>query len=253
MKNLYTCTVITAILLLLCVGTSHSQPMAYTDYAVFMADLPGLATTLDFDSLAAGTTIANGVTVGGITVNYNFGGVQMIVTDVFDTTSPPNFLGTDDADVLQDGDDFNLSFSPVNAIGIFFITADIMFDNDIKLTAGGLTAGLDASAGGTPLPDGGIPYFLGIINDMNTFTSASITTIGGGFFLYNVDDITITTKGDFDGDGDIDQNDVNILLSYRNQPASACPSCDLDGDGRITALDARKLVLLCTRPRCATQ
>jgi len=60
-------------------------------------------------------------------------------------------------------------------------------------------------------------------------------------------------RGDLDGDSDVDQSDVNILLGYRNKPASACPACDLDGDGMITALDARKLVLLCTRPRCATQ
>jgi hypothetical protein len=59
--------------------------------------------------------------------------------------------------------------------------------------------------------------------------------------------------GDLDGDKDIDQNDVNIILTYRNQSASACPACDLDGDGMITVLDARKLVLMCTRPRCATQ
>ncbi|MEW6214840.1 MAG: hypothetical protein AB1478_06505, partial [Nitrospirota bacterium] len=64
--------------------------------------------------------------------------------------------------------------------------------------------------------------------------------------------ITATAiPGDFDKDGDVDQNDLNILLSYRNKPASNCPQCDLDGDSKITVLDARKLVLLCTRPRCA--
>ena len=62
-----------------------------------------------------------------------------------------------------------------------------------------------------------------------------------------------TIPGDLDGDGDIDRNDLNILLTYRNQPASECPECDIDGDGIITVLDARKLVLMCTRPRCATE
>lgn len=59
--------------------------------------------------------------------------------------------------------------------------------------------------------------------------------------------------GDLDGDRDVDRNDINILLKYRNQPASACPECDIDGDGTITVLDSRKLVLMCTRPGCATQ
>jgi hypothetical protein len=59
--------------------------------------------------------------------------------------------------------------------------------------------------------------------------------------------------GDLDGDGDVDRNDMNIILAHRNQPASECPPCDLDGDGVITVLDARKLVLLCTRSRCATE
>jgi Dockerin type I domain len=65
-----------------------------------------------------------------------------------------------------------------------------------------------------------------------------------------------TTKvpGDLDGDRDVDQDDLNILLRGLNQSASesACGTrCDLDGDGRITIHDARRLKLLCTRPRCA--
>ena len=66
-----------------------------------------------------------------------------------------------------------------------------------------------------------------------------------------------TTKvpGDLDGNGVVDRDDLNILLRGLNQSVSqsACGArCDLDGDGRITVLDARKLQLLCTRPRCAT-
>lgn len=61
----------------------------------------------------------------------------------------------------------------------------------------------------------------------------------------------VKIKGDLDGDSDVDRNDLNILRRYRNKPASNCAECDLDGDGRITVLDVRKLVRLCTRPRCA--
>ncbi len=60
--------------------------------------------------------------------------------------------------------------------------------------------------------------------------------------------------GDYDGDCDVDRADLDIILLDRNRPvnSSACGSpCDLDGDGMITVLDARRLVLLCSQPRCA--
>ncbi|MEX2207653.1 MAG: DUF4215 domain-containing protein [Myxococcota bacterium] len=59
--------------------------------------------------------------------------------------------------------------------------------------------------------------------------------------------------GDIDGDFDVDRSDAALLVGFRGMPLSACPQCDLDGDGAITVLDGRKLTLLCTRPRCATQ
>lgn len=171
-------------------GTANAAITTYTDQASFFSALPGSASTLDFDSLTAGTTIADGGKVDGITFDYDFGGVQLQVTDVFNSPSSPNSLGTDDGDLLQDGDEFGLSFGPVNAIGLLFITADQMFDDDIILSAGGTSVGLSVADAGTDLGDGGIPYFLGIIDETNMFTTADITNIGGGFFLYNVDDIT---------------------------------------------------------------
>lgn len=65
--------------------------------------------------------------------------------------------------------------------------------------------------------------------------------------------VTLMLPGDLDGDRDVDKNDINKLLTYRNQSANNCPDCDIDGDGTITVLDARKLTLMCTRARCATQ
>jgi Dockerin type I domain len=64
----------------------------------------------------------------------------------------------------------------------------------------------------------------------------------------------VPRKGDVDSDGDIDQVDLEAVLSARNTPASGPNDPrDLDGDGTITALDARQLRLLCSRPNCATQ
>ena len=59
-------------------------------------------------------------------------------------------------------------------------------------------------------------------------------------------------KGDIDLDGDVDTADLGLLFSAMNQPASSPDDKrDLDGDGMITALDARKLVLLfCSKDEC---
>lgn len=66
--------------------------------------------------------------------------------------------------------------------------------------------------------------------------------------------ITVPLLGDIDLDGDVDNNDLNLVLAARSKPTNGPNDLrDLDGDSMITALDARKLTLLCTRPRCAVQ
>ena len=59
--------------------------------------------------------------------------------------------------------------------------------------------------------------------------------------------------GDLDGNGKIDEEDLDIILCARNTKAYPNDPRDVDSDGRITALDARKLVQLCTLPQCAIQ
>lgn len=59
--------------------------------------------------------------------------------------------------------------------------------------------------------------------------------------------------GDLNGDGLIDRNDLNMIMGVLNTPAWGTKDPrDLDHDGKITVLDARKVVLLCTKPGCAT-
>ncbi len=218
----------------------QAAPATYTDQAAFTAALPGPGTTEDFDGIAAGTVIASGTSVGGITFTYNLDGVQLKVSDAYDTTSSANFLGTEDADILQDGDDLSLGLAPVNAIGLYLMTTDTLADGDLSLTAGGATAALVAADVQQTLADGSTVYFLGIIDPETAFTSASLTTIGGGSFLYNLDDITTAQAPDGDGDGIADGFDN--CTERPNGPAipdaGGNVQRDTDGDGFGNACDA---------------
>jgi hypothetical protein len=66
--------------------------------------------------------------------------------------------------------------------------------------------------------------------------------------------INVAMLGDLDQDDDIDRDDLNFVRDAMNSEALLTDDPrDIDGDGMIRGLDARRLVLLCTRPRCATE
>lgn len=64
--------------------------------------------------------------------------------------------------------------------------------------------------------------------------------------------VQIVKLGDVTADGAINSIDLNLVLAGRGTAASGPNDLrDLDADGMITSLDARKLTSLCSKPRCA--
>jgi hypothetical protein len=66
--------------------------------------------------------------------------------------------------------------------------------------------------------------------------------------------VPTSIRGDLNGDGRVDKDDLNIILAALNTLSTGPHDArDLNGDGVINALDARILVTLCTSTGCATQ
>jgi hypothetical protein len=182
-------------------GPRPAAAAAFTDPASFftaIAGLPGSASTQDFESLAAGTTIPSGGTVGGITFSSLIG-LDMIVSTGFDTTSGANYLGLDDGadEVFIALDLWEMGFSsPLQALGLYVVTSDALFADDIRLVTSAETA-QNSDTEVAVLPDGGFVYFLGLVS-ATPFGSAQAEYgpgVTGDFFVYNVDDITTVTAG----------------------------------------------------------
>jgi Ca2+-binding EF-hand superfamily protein len=58
-------------------------------------------------------------------------------------------------------------------------------------------------------------------------------------------------QGDFDGDGDIDINDLRGLMRAIQFGQTIDLAFDLNNDGAVSMMDVRVMMSLCTRTRCA--
>lgn len=132
-----------------------------------------------WDSYIAGTTIANGSVVNGVTYSSSSG--VSVVTSTFLTTSGPNGLGRTPIEFFDPSDTITFSFgTAIKAFGIDVNT----FDTAI----GGYTAttnvGDVASSVFDPFPGYGTGQFVGFKSDA-AFTSVSIAAPGG--YSYTLD------------------------------------------------------------------
>jgi len=169
---------------------------SYTSSAAFNAAISGMSdiTTANFDSDPT-EYIAEGATADGITFNYNINGgadsLAIVSTaEFFDTTSEPNYLGSNDptTGAFFPGDSITMSFSsPVNALGMFIIGGPYN-DGDFTLASSTASA-LSSSVLEETLGDGGQVIFLGI-SSATSFSSATISLNASAGELWNLDDIT---------------------------------------------------------------
>jgi len=167
----------------------------FTDRAAFMAALGTTPSSMiGFDGVAAGTVIPNSHLFDGVGFSFSDPTLDLKVLTGFDTTSSPNFLGVDDGSPsgpFLPGDTVNLTFpTPLFALGASFITP--------AGTPGGVfhvdTPVGSAISGATPsatFASGDEVWFVGLISDAG-FGTISLTSDAGGFFSYNLDNITHT-------------------------------------------------------------
>lgn len=187
----------------LCLPLGQAALVSYTNVSAFNSAVSSgflPLQTLNFESVASGTVIPSGNSVGGVTFNYTlFGGsFQMQVGSTFDTTSGTHYLGTTGDDAFLSGDHFTMTFAqPQQAVGLFVISGGNNLAGDYSLSVTQGTASSSASLDSTfgMLPDTGKVYFLGLVESdpTKTFTSATFSSVGNLGIPFNVDDIVTTS------------------------------------------------------------
>jgi len=163
--------------------------ITYSSRNAFVGAASSSISTVDLEAFPV-ANVPSGSPLEGISFTYSLGSVSLSVVNSITTTSGTKSLGTTDRDMLLDGDNIQFSFAPQTGFGLYIISRDALLDGDLDLTVNGKTASLLSSASQINLGAGGLAWFLGVqSNDGASFTSATLTTNGGGgAFNYNLDD-----------------------------------------------------------------
>ena len=170
----------------------RAAPTGYQSESDFAAAISGLSgvQTVDFESVATGTTFASGTGTGGLTFTYDIPGQTLQVSSTFGTTSGTQYLGLDNPDTaFYLGDSFTINFGrSVTAAGLYLIAGNDAEPGDLELS----TASASVFNGSTPVDlIDGKAYFIGLV-DAAGFDSITITGVpsGDAFLPFSADDIT---------------------------------------------------------------
>jgi hypothetical protein len=154
---------------LLAANTANAAVAAFASRNAFDTAFAG-ASRENWDSYAAGTTIANGGTLNGITYNSSAG--IAIVTSAFLPSTPPNSLGRTPTEFFAAIDTITFSFAtPLLAFGIDINTNDF-FSGSYQLTT---NLGDVVNSVFDPFPGFTTGQFAGFSSNVG-FTSVTISS-----------------------------------------------------------------------------
>jgi hypothetical protein len=183
---------LSAMLFMLVSTPSFASLVTYTDQNAFQAAVAGgVTTTLDFEPSV------NPFDYFTLAYEDDYGPSTGAIDSTYDTTSGDNYLSLGDGLGFLAGGDFTLTFNQTwQAIGLYLISSEELWDFDAELTAGANSVS-NAGSPASTLADGGFVYFLGL-TDTNGFTSASLVTYldaitGQGVFEFGIDDIQLVS------------------------------------------------------------
>ena len=242
-------------LLWLATHAAAQVPSCYTDKSAFEAALlpDREVVTLDWDDPnQLLQPLPDGFEVEDVTVNYtigdpNIGMLNLQVLDIFDTTTPTQYVGTDEVNptfgLLFPEDSVHLTFDrPVRALGVHFVSCRGTYEGVFHVSAVGVgTCGSNATF--TPLPDESEGYWVGLIAEPNQgFTEADVYS-DWDLFVYNLDEIVYQLqfpRCDLNEDGTVDPNDFEVFrgaFGYSDAQPEYLSLADYDEDGTITFVD----------------
>jgi hypothetical protein len=145
---------------------------------------------INFDALTPGTVVS---TIQGVTFSSNITGYNLVVSNIFDTTSGSNYLGVGDGgfEVFFPGDVVTLAFAdPITSLAMNFISSPNTPGEIFSIDAGILGSGISGLVPSQILGDGGEVYPVSF-SSLTAFSVVNLTGVDG-FYSYNVDDITFT-------------------------------------------------------------
>lgn len=212
-----------AFLAMAAVASVPAAANTFTTQSSFLAALAGTPTTANFDGDAAGTVILTGAGSGsadGITFGATVAGGdhELIITNIFDTTSGANYLGTTDGPTggsLFGSDSITMTFgSTADGVGLYILGGNPFSAGTFQLCVGAVCA-LNSDTADTTLADGTLAYFIGLTTN-TTFTSATISLVSptgpGDGPLWNVDDITSDAAAPNGGGGGTVPEPASLIL-----------------------------------------